>query len=307
MCVSDLPDAEVVGRGIVLDSAGRVVLGSAYGDRAYMRQHHGHHLLLAHRLLPSRSLGHVMPLQHFLARNYFHWVLESLGRLAMMGSRVDHKELRFLIDADAPGFVRQSLEGLFGITQDRLIAMPGRRVQAELVRYVSFPHVIRPGKHNINVYRPQVIHALAEHARRRLPVRSGEGYALLVLRANGTGRCILGYERIVERFPELPWRVVRLHEMPFMEQVRAFAGASIIVATHGAGLANLAFARGAQVVELFPDQRTPLDSSYFIQLSGALDLRHTIIGYPGGPHADLEVTDRLLEQLEVLRSGLGST
>jgi capsular polysaccharide biosynthesis protein len=41
--------------------------------------------------------------------------------------------------------------------------------------------------------------------------------------------------------------------MSFEEQVGLFASASVIVAIHGAGLANLVFSRpGTKVIELFP-------------------------------------------------------
>lgn len=299
MCISDLERAEVIGRGIVVDRRGRVVLGSAYGDHEYMRKYRGYHLLLAHRALPWQKLGHVMPLQHLLAGNYFHWVLESLGRLAMFEDSGGRAGMQYLVDSNAPAFVRDSLKVLFGITADCLVPMEARRVKTDRVRYVSFPHVIRPGRHNINVYRPQAIQRLAQVASQRLQLGPGAAEALIVLREAGSGREITDHERIIERFPGLNWRTIRLREMPFLEQAKAFAGARIIVATHGAGLANLVFARQANVIEFFPAHRKALDSSYFVQISGALDMPHTIIGYPSGPQENLIITDEVLSQMRI--------
>ncbi len=305
MCAMDLSGAEVVGRGFILDRHGRVVPGSAYGDRAYMREYREYHLLLLHRAFRAEQCDRVMPLLHFQARNYFHWVLESLGRLAMIDDRVAPGGIEYVIDPSAPRFVRESLVGLFGIPEQRIHPMHTRRITARTVRYVSFPHVIGPGRHNINVYRPQVIHRLARIARTVVGDEAGHGDALIIIRGSGNGRGILGHERIIERFPAIPWRVVRPEELSFMEQVRLFAGARLVLATHGAGLTNLVFAPNARVVEFFPTRRKALDSSYFIQISGALGLPHTIIGYDGGPEADLVVTDGMLDRLHEVLHGYG--
>jgi Glycosyltransferase 61 len=67
----------------------------------------------------------------------------------------------------------------------------------------------------------------------------------------GTSRPLPDEERLETALAQRGFTVLRLEEMPWADQVSAFQRASVIVAPHGAGLANLVFTpAGATVVEL---------------------------------------------------------
>jgi hypothetical protein len=72
------------------------------------------------------------------------------------------------------------------------------------------------------------------------------------------------------------------------EQVLRFGNADVIVAVHGAGLANLLFARpGTAVIELFP---ADFVKSTYLWLSNRLGLRHhCVVGSPGNYDQDFHV------------------
>lgn len=76
------------------------------------------------------------------------------------------------------------------------------------------------------------------------------------------------------------------------EQVRRFGNADVIVAVHGAGLANLLFARpGTAVIELFPEDFV---KSTYLWLCNRLGLRHTpVIGSRGNYNQDFRVDPAL--------------
>ena len=76
------------------------------------------------------------------------------------------------------------------------------------------------------------------------------------------------------------------------EQVRRFGNADVIVAVHGAGLANLLFARpGAVVIEMFPGN---FIKSTYLWLSSRLNLRHyPLIGSYGNYDQDFQVDPAL--------------
>ena len=76
------------------------------------------------------------------------------------------------------------------------------------------------------------------------------------------------------------------------EQVRRFGNADVIVAVHGAGLANLLFARPATtVIELFPANFV---KSTYLWLSNRLGLRHIpVVGGPGNYDQDFRVDPAL--------------
>ncbi|HKC29019.1 MAG TPA: glycosyltransferase family 61 protein, partial [Jatrophihabitans sp.] len=71
-------------------------------------------------------------------------------------------------------------------------------------------------------------------------------------------------------------------QLSVKEQIRAFGTASVIVAPHGAALANLIFARpGAAVVELFP--QGCLLPDYWRLASSVAGLRYRYVSSLGGP------------------------
>ena len=70
--------------------------------------------------------------------------------------------------------------------------------------------------------------------------------------------------------------------MTVAEQIRTFANAEVIVATHGAALANLAFASpGASVIELFP--AGCLLPDYWRLASGIAGVRYRYLTARGKP------------------------
>lgn len=87
--------------------------------------------------------------------------------------------------------------------------------------------------------------------------------------------------RAPKRFTNL-----KLEHVPFEDQVQAFDGATIVVAQHGASLANCAWLRpGATVVELSHD--SSLD--HFSRLAHIVRAQH-LRYVTSGPHAEIDVS-----------------
>jgi len=74
---------------------------------------------------------------------------------------------------------------------------------------------------------------------------------IFISRRYAARRRLLNESEIETRLRQAGFKTVALEELSFREQVSLFASASIIVATHGAGLGNLVFTPpGAKVLEL---------------------------------------------------------
>lgn len=59
-------------------------------------------------------------------------------------------------------------------------------------------------------------------------------------------------EEVLIHLEQAGFSVIRLDDLPFPHQVSAFATAEIVVAAHGAGLANIVFCTpGTRIVEIF--------------------------------------------------------
>jgi capsular polysaccharide biosynthesis protein len=92
----------------------------------------------------------------------------------------------------------------------------------------------------------------------------------VISRRHAPGRRVANEEEMMRLLSRLGFVAHVLEELSFTEQVRLFASAKIVVAPHGAGLANMVFSDGLSVVELF--------SSYFnasfLTLAASLGFRY---------------------------------
>lgn len=270
----ELRDALVVGKGLVVDQQGRVVLESALFQEEYLRRTYQNHWVLLRHHWPASHHAYALPLINYLDGNYFHWMLEAMGRLELVADRLGDASLKLLVDADAPPFVKASIAFLHGVPAERIVADGTRTRRVDRCLLVSNPHTRNAATGRANVYDPTLIRAINRRALERLGPVSGAPVDLLITRRHGSQRRIVNEQALLQRFPQL--QAVALEELSFAEQVALFARARTVVAVHGAGLTNLLFARNARVIELYPQVREEKDSSYFFQLSDALGLQHDL-------------------------------
>jgi capsular polysaccharide biosynthesis protein len=101
------------------------------------------------------------------------------------------------------------------------------------------------------------------------------------------------------------FRTVFLEELPWAEQVMLVSGAEFIVGLHGAGLANILFAKAASLVEF----QNPLEArAHFAVMARELNIRYAyIVGKLDGRSnsfdnisIDLEVLKDMLRRLNLL-------
>jgi capsular polysaccharide biosynthesis protein len=94
---------------------------------------------------------------------------------------------------------------------------------------------------------------------------------------------------LVEQLTQHGFEVIDPAQLSFTEQIACFRQASIVVAVHGAALANLVFADNCRVVELFsPDYIRP-DCYFTLSRQLGHDYRYTLGNSVPGQWGDLEV------------------
>ena len=74
---------------------------------------------------------------------------------------------------------------------------------------------------------------------------------VFISRRKALGRRIANENEVIEALEPLEFLTYILEEMSYLEQVKLFAQAKVIVAPHGAGLTNLIFADNPIILELF--------------------------------------------------------
>ena len=180
--------------------------------------------------------------------NYYHYLMDVVTRLGVLEQVPDiAPPQQWYASVTGPPFQRQLLE-LAGLDLGTVVdATEHPHVRAEVL-VVPQP----PAMSELNP--PWAVQWLRE---RLLPAvdLSGPRQRIYVTRgASANNRRVLNEDEVTAALESRGFVLVDPGEMTVADQIRTFANADVIVATHGAALANLTFARpGATVVELFPE------------------------------------------------------
>lgn len=290
--VVELKDAECIGPGIVLDRHGAVILESALFRRSYLHRSHVEHLIIGRRLLPPQTFDRALPLANYLDGSYYHWTMESVGRLAFVEDRLRSENWRLLLGPQVPRYVASTLEFLFGFGNERVERGTSKRQLMRHCLMVSNPHSAIAEAGNIEVYAPEHIRWLNRRGHERIGGVRGERQNFIISRRKQPGRHIVNEAELIARYPALNLRSIVLEDLSLREQVDLFAHAGLLIAVHGAGLTNLVYAKDAAVIEFYPTLLQHKNTACFIQVAATLGLRHLVLHYEGtgqAPNWDLTI------------------
>jgi capsular polysaccharide biosynthesis protein len=178
--------------------------------------------------------------------NYYHFLMDVLPRLATLAAcpEIEPPE-RWYVPA-ATRFQRELLDRV-GITEER-------RIDSSVVPHVRAETLIVPTPPAMTVVNPPWV---VSHLRATLldpPIERVDDRAIYVTRGgSANNRAVRNEDAVMAALAARGFEFVDPGAMSVAEQIRCFAEATVIVAPHGAALANLVFASaGATVVELFP-------------------------------------------------------
>lgn len=240
--IGRIPHGRVFGPGHVLSPDGRAIARDVSLD---FGKSPSDHWLLNYQKIPRPVPlgGTVAVIATTLGHGYCHWLLEEVPRLLKLGRAA--MDMTKIIGHGGALFGREmlALHGWQGqwiepgrrshydceqLVVPNLAGIDGRPTPEEVDRIVDFVAPLRDAGAS-----PwgEKIYVTRERARRRRVKNEAEVWAQLAPR---------GFAK------------VRLEEMTWREQIQAFGAAKIVVAPHGAGLANVIFCRpSATVVEVF--------------------------------------------------------
>jgi capsular polysaccharide biosynthesis protein len=270
--IACLPCGRVYGAGIVIAGDGATLARDVSLD--FGRATAGHWLVGEAALRPPRPIrGRAAVIASALGNSYAHWLLDELPRLVSLGPQ-DPATTLIAHGAAECCRVAFALAQWSGprheparrahVMADELIvpALPGWTGQANARHLKLITEFVEPLPAPARVAAERIYISRAQ-ARRRRVLNEAEVMAALTAR---------GYS------------CVELERLTWAEQIAVFKQAKIVVAPHGAGLANLAFCRPAtRVVECFgPDY---VNACYW-QLSGVRGLDYQAVI----PAAGAEIT-----------------
>jgi capsular polysaccharide biosynthesis protein len=233
-----LRGGRVFGDGAVLSADGREVVRDVSHD--FGRQFDEHWLLGYEELRPPETLeGATAVVAVNLGAGYCHWLLEELPRLLL----VSRGEVENLILHAGSEPARAALARRGG--GERVVE--ARRTAHRACAPLLVPALVgRPG-----LPTPAALELLADFTEGLGRGVSPFGERIHVSRAKAARRRVTNDGELTEALEAAGFATVYLEELAWADQIAAFRAARVVVAPHGAGLANLAFcAPGTRVVEM---------------------------------------------------------
>jgi len=238
--IARLPGGRVFGPGIVLSPDGRSLARDVSTD---FGKPFDQHWLLSYAKIrpPIRVSGETSVVAVTLGAGYCHWLLEELPRLLLV--RRENPVVQIIAHSREP-FIR---EALVAARFTGRVLEAGRYSHFECEQLIIPALVGEPGNPTM-----RVVELLAEFTEPLRTTSSGLGERLYITRENAGRRRVTNEVELWRDLEAAGFKKVHAESLSWADQINAFARAKVIVAPHGAGLANLAFCQpGTRVLELF--------------------------------------------------------
>ena len=187
----------------------------------------------------------------FTWRNYSHWLLDNLVRIQGFEHycEITGEKPAIIIDSEPSDWMVQSLK-LVGYDVADCIPWNGTRAKVNQLVLPSFRRY-KPSP----FYSPAACQWLRDRILSNIThIDSNNTFNspnIFISRKKAKARRIVNEDELVEKLSGLDFVAYTLEDMSFADQVRLFSQAKIIVAPHGAGLANMIFSQNPVVIELF--------------------------------------------------------
>lgn len=195
---------------------------------------------------------------------YFHWLMDSLPRLAMIP--VEERTSRVLLlpaKLASYSYVSESLKA-FPEVKARFMK-PGELLRIE---NLLIPHYAAPTG---NYYDP-LMHPLRERYQHLVADRPFTlGDKIYISRSKAPRRKILNEDKLVPVLEKNGYRLAFLEDLPWLDQVAAFVKAKSVISLHGAGLTNMLFMNnGSKVLEI--RRRDDKQNNCYFSLAAAMKI-----------------------------------
>jgi capsular polysaccharide biosynthesis protein len=291
--VASLLGGRVFGAGTVLAPDGASIARDVSLD--FGRPDHVHWLLNDKKIRsPLMLAGKTAVVASALGEGYCHWLLDELPRLLLLKNAND---VTTLIAHTGESYAREALalQGWTGAVID-----PVRRGHWQCEELMVPTLTGWTGRAT-----SRQIQLVTEFT---LPLQSPDsvtGERIYISRAAARRRRVTNEAEVATTLKAHSFTEVRLEELNWREQISVFRQAKLIVAPHGAGLANLIFCqRGTRVIELF--SRSYLNGCFW-QLAALRGLDYFPLVPPGREAPGCNPKDNRLDltvDLQQLRAAL---
>jgi hypothetical protein len=260
--VCEIADAVVIGSTpIAFDREGNLILETTLPRFTNIEAHIAKNVsiktLLSHQFDRSKPKKPPIEIASIFnnpwSSNFWHWTVDTLTQLEGIEYYREQTGIKpkLIVPQKMRSWQKDSLTLLGYGEEDWIIWQESKRLVKKLI-VPSFRRSYKEIHGEISVtacqwLRQTILSNLAKSESQDLTFSPN----VFISRRKALGRRITNEEEVIEALTQLGFTTYLLEDMSYVDQVRLFAQAKVIVAPHGAGLTNLLFAENARIVELF--------------------------------------------------------
>lgn len=209
--------------------------------------------------------GAVLAVADPSAENYFHWLLDTFPRIGLALETLRESEpihsLRVWHNGGRSPIVQESLVEVLGLNPEQLIdARVHPHIRARRLLVPAFPSAFGWTSPLVQDWLRHTVLAKADRPNgEAAPAKLGKGSGRIWLERSLSGRRPpFGQEACLQRLALLGIRGLDPAGLGLRAQAQLLSKASLVVAPHGAALANLVFAQpGTKILELHQEGYAP--------------------------------------------------
>jgi len=179
--------------------------------------------------------------------NYYHWMIDGIGRLAAVNAETLARCTGILVPANLAPFAAQTL-ALSGIARGLEVWPLGPTDS------VTVPHLLVPWRMADGFWPHPNLHNYLAALVPKAPHNPSLPPRFYIDRRGTANRPLVNETEVIDALSGAGVVPIQLESLSLAAQAALFRQAELVVAPHGAGLTNLVFARpGTKVVELVMD------------------------------------------------------
>jgi len=187
----------------------------------------------------AKSIEMAVPL---IARhpNYYHWLIETVPKIRYVQQfeSATNNEATFLVPADRPPWVKETLEAL-GVPNSKVEWAIAPIYYAQPLLVPSFPRC------SVADYQWLQKQVLDQNEINK------DGSNVYISRSNAISRQVVNEDEVMDLLSQYGFERYHLEHRSLEENATLFNEADIVVGAHGAGLTDIVFCTDTSVVELF--------------------------------------------------------
>ena len=174
--------------------------------------------------------------------NYHHWIIECLPKLKYIIDSEDFKNCLIILPKNLNKFQKESME-LLQIPESRIFYFDGDPIQVAKIYLPSMGN-----------FSHEDISWLKKSFLKKLNIQTKPEKLIYISRQDAKQRRIINEKEIFEILKISGFEFYTLSDMSFIEQIKLFSQAKIIIGSHGAGLTNIIFSGPeAVLIEIIPN------------------------------------------------------